>query len=64
MYFSKTLEMIKELLGEERIVAVGRELTKKFEEHVSGSVVEIIHYYNEHIVKGEIVLIIAGCNHA
>ncbi|MFY0644509.1 MAG: 16S rRNA (cytidine(1402)-2'-O)-methyltransferase [Bacteroidia bacterium] len=60
----KSLAMIKDLLGEDRLVSVGRELTKKFEEHKTGTVVELIEYFETGNVKGEIVLLIAGCNYA
>ena len=56
----KTLTMIKELLGEDRIVAIGRELTKKFEQNLKGSVTEILEHFIQHEPKGEFVLLIAG----
>ena len=56
----KTLGQIREFLGEYRQVSVSRELTKKFEETVTGSVTEVITYYTEHTVKGEFVVIIEG----
>ena len=56
----KTLTMIKELLGEDRIVAVGRELTKKFEENIKGSVTDILDHFTKNEPKGEFVLLIAG----
>ena len=51
----ETLENIKETRGEQAKVAVGRELTKVFEEVKAGSVTEIIDYYKTHTLKGEIV---------
>ncbi len=48
-------------IGEElpgRMVAVARELTKKFEECRSGSPAELIAHYAAHPPKGEIVLLI------
>ncbi|MEP0367785.1 MAG: 16S rRNA (cytidine(1402)-2'-O)-methyltransferase [Cyclobacteriaceae bacterium] len=56
----KTLGQIGEFLGADRQVSVSRELTKKFEETVTGSVTEVITYYTEHTVKGEFVFIIEG----
>ena len=56
----KTLSLIKELLGEDRIVAVGRELTKKFEENLKGSVSEILEHFTKNEPKGEFVLLVAG----
>ena len=56
----KTLTQIAEFLGESRTVSVSRELTKKFEETVTGSVLEVLKYYNENTLKGEFVVIIEG----
>ena len=42
----KTLTQIAEFLGESRTVSVSRELTKKFEETVTGSVLEVFKHYN------------------
>ena len=54
----ETLENIKEFRGEEAVVAVGRELTKLFEEVKYGSISEIIEYYKENVLKGEIVFVL------
>lgn len=51
----ETLENIKEEYGSNATVAVGRELTKMFEEVKIASVEEIISYYQENPLKGEIV---------
>lgn len=56
----KSLTMIKELLGADRKVAIGRELTKKFEEHVRGTVDEVLLHFTNHPPKGEFVLLVAG----
>lgn len=42
-----------------REIAVGRELTKKFEECRTGSAEELATHFNEHPPKGEIVVMIA-----
>jgi 16S rRNA (cytidine1402-2'-O)-methyltransferase len=60
----KSLEMILDLLGADRQVVVARELTKKFEEIIRGSVVEVIAHLNENQIKGEFVLLVAGKNYA
>lgn len=52
-----TLAAIAEAYGD-REIAVARELTKKFEEVVTGSVAELTARYVEHEPKGEIVLIV------
>ncbi len=57
---TKSLQMIKDILGKDRKVAIGRELTKKFEEFVRGSVTEVLEHFEKNTPKGEFVLIIAG----
>lgn len=54
----ETLENIKEAFGAKTKAAIGRELTKIFEEVVSASVEEIISYYKTNPLKGEIVVMI------
>ena len=54
---NKTLESIKKILGN-REIAVCRELTKKFEQVIRGTVEEVSEYYTENESKGEFVLIV------
>jgi 16S rRNA (cytidine1402-2'-O)-methyltransferase len=54
-----TLADIRESLGE-RQVAVGRELTKKFEEVKRGRVSEVLEYFSSRPVLGEFCLVIGG----
>ncbi len=49
------LSDISEYFGENRKIAIGRELTKVFEEIKTGSVKEISEYYENNVLKGEIV---------
>lgn len=58
----KTLEQFSAAFGEDRDACVSRELTKLYEENVRGSLKELIAYYQENPIKGEIVLTIAGKN--
>lgn len=58
----KTLEQFAEAFGEERQACVSRELTKLHEENVRGSLKDLIEYYQNNPLKGEIVLILAGAN--
>ena len=53
----KTLEQLAELM-EQRMVSVSRELTKKFEETVTGTFDEVINYFKNGTVKGEFVIVI------
>jgi len=52
--------MIEEILGNTRQVAIGRELTKKFEEYIRGTATELLAHFMQHEPKGEFVLMIAG----
>jgi 16S rRNA (cytidine1402-2'-O)-methyltransferase len=54
-----TLTTIAEIYHNRKIV-IARELTKKFEEVKTGTALELVNYYNNHTLKGEIVLLIDG----
>ena len=54
----ETLENISEEFGYSTKIAVGRELTKLFEEVKIGTVTEIIDYYKNNPLKGEIVAMV------
>lgn len=56
----KALEEICELVSPDREVAVCREISKKFEETKRGKAIEVLTYYKEKGVKGEIVLVMKG----
>ena len=56
----KALEQFIEYFGENRLVSVSRELTKIFEETKRGSLKEVLSYFNQKKVKGEIVIIVEG----
>lgn len=56
----KTLNQFAEFFGEDRMVAVSRELTKLHEETVRGTAKEVIEYYNNNVTKGEIVIVVHG----
>lgn len=57
----KCLEQLTEVFGEERKVSVSRELTKKFEQTVRGTIAEVLEHFREHEPKGEFVIVVAGC---
>ena len=50
-----TFEDIKNFFDKDKKIAIGRELTKIFEEIKIGTVSEIIDYYEQNTLKGEIV---------
>jgi len=56
----KSLQQFTEYFGADRPASVSRELTKVFEETVRGSLQEIITYFANKTIKGEIVIVIAG----
>ncbi|MCX6352568.1 MAG: 16S rRNA (cytidine(1402)-2'-O)-methyltransferase [Bacteroidetes bacterium] len=56
----KTLEQLIEFFGEDRQASVSRELTKMFEETVSGTLSEILNHYKTNTLKGEFVIIVGG----
>lgn len=56
----KCLEQLAELFGPERRVAVSRELTKKFEQTVRGTLAEVIAHFKSQQPKGEFVIVLAG----
>ena len=56
----KTLSELQTFIGDERLVAVCRELTKMFEETKVATLPELIPYFETKGVKGEIAIVIAG----
>lgn len=56
----KTLAQLVEFFGETRRGAVCREISKKFEETVRGTLAELAARYAEQEPKGEIVLVVEG----
>ena len=56
----KCLEQLAEVMGEEREVAVSREITKMFEESVRGTLSEVAEHFRQHAPKGEFVIVVAG----
>jgi 16S rRNA (cytidine1402-2'-O)-methyltransferase len=56
----RTLEDLAQACGEERLIAVCRELTKIHEEVWRGTTFEAIGYFTDHEPQGEFVLVIAG----
>jgi 16S rRNA (cytidine1402-2'-O)-methyltransferase len=55
----KTLNQLLELLGPERMVSVSRELTKIYEETITGKLEEVAAYFGPKEIKGEMVIVIA-----
>ncbi|WP_054956705.1 16S rRNA (cytidine(1402)-2'-O)-methyltransferase [Paenibacillus dakarensis] len=57
----KTLEIMSETLGERRAV-LARELTKRYEEFVRGSITECLEWLEEHPPQGEYCIIVEGAS--
>ncbi len=57
---NKLLNELKEYIGGERKIQVSRELTKKFEEHIGDNIYEVIDYFRDKEVLGEITIVIQG----
>ena len=56
----KCLEQFAEVFGPERRVSVSRELTKKFEQTLRGTVAEVLDHFRTVEPKGEFVIVVAG----
>ena len=56
----KYLEQFAGVFGPERRVSVSRELTKKFEQTVRGTVAEVLEHFRTTDPKGEFVIVLAG----
>lgn len=56
----KLLGQLEEFFDVERKVCVVRELTKVFEEYRRGTAQEVKNHYEQHVPKGEIVVIVEG----
>ncbi|WP_028665222.1 16S rRNA (cytidine(1402)-2'-O)-methyltransferase [Runella zeae] len=56
----KSLEQFVEYFGADRQASVSRELTKVYEETIRGTLTEIIAYFAEKTIKGEIVIVVSG----
>lgn len=59
----KTLQAMADVFGTDRQVVLARELTKKFEEFLRGSLTEILAYFKEQAPRGEFVVLVAGNTH-
>jgi 16S rRNA (cytidine1402-2'-O)-methyltransferase len=57
----RTLGDLKAAFGD-RQISVAREITKKFEEVVRGTISEAIAHFTTHRIRGEFVLVVAGRN--
>lgn len=59
---TKTLANLAEVVEPERQIVIARELTKLHEEYLRGTVAELVAYFADHEVKGEMVVLLAGAS--
>lgn len=57
----ETLQLLLDYFGN-RLIAVSRELTKKYEEFIRGTIEECIQWAEQNEIKGEFCLIVEGCD--
>jgi len=57
----KTLGDLSEAFSPDRKIALGRELTKRFEEYWYGTLESALTHYEENPPKGEFTLVVQGC---
>ena len=58
----KLLQQLSEVFGTERLASVCREISKVHEESRRGTLAELITHFTETEPRGEIVVIVAGCD--
>ena len=56
----KLLNQLKEICGGERQIKVSRELTKKFEEQIGDNIQQVIDFFKDKEILGEITIVIKG----
>ncbi|MCI1921819.1 MAG: 16S rRNA (cytidine(1402)-2'-O)-methyltransferase [Liquorilactobacillus nagelii] len=59
-HLKKTLQELNNVLGAQRQIVLGRELTKKFEEFLRGTLADALAWSQEEQIRGEFCLIVAG----
>ncbi len=57
---NKLLKELKEHCGGEREIIVSRELTKKYESHIGSNINQVLEFFEDSEVIGEITLVIKG----
>ncbi len=56
----KTLTQLIEFMGEDRKGSVSREISKKFEETIRGTLTELVAFFTDNEPRGELVVVIEG----
>ena len=60
LFFKKLLKELLEFCGGDREIMVARELTKRFEEHVGNNIENVIEFFKDKDIIGEITIVIKG----
>ncbi len=60
----KMLNELQEIFGGDRFVSISREISKKFEQTVRGTLTEMIVYFGNHAPKGEFVVVVSGSEYS
>ena len=60
---NKTLKNLMAVFGEERKIVLCRELTKRYEEYLRGTLTDAVEWSGQEEVRGEFVLIVEGNAH-
>lgn len=55
-----TLAAMAKAFGPDRPATIARELTKRFESHYAGTLAELADRFGDEILKGEVVIVVAG----
>lgn len=58
----KTLQQLSEACGADRDASVSREISKMYNDTVNGTLGELIEYFSKNNPRGEIVMVISGCD--
>ena len=58
----RLLNELKIYCGGEREIEVSRELTKRFEEHIGNNIYEVLDFFKDKKILGEITIVIKGMN--
>lgn len=56
----QTLKLMVEVFGGQRLISIGRELTKLHESYLRTTLQEALEYFENHQPRGEFVLVVAG----
>ncbi|MGP4042533.1 16S rRNA (cytidine(1402)-2'-O)-methyltransferase [Gracilibacillus sp. D59] len=59
----ETIKQLAETLGDKN-VAIAREITKRYEEYIRGTLPEVAEWITEHKIKGECCIVVEGIIHS